>query len=170
MIDNEFIKPYLNYPALISALVLATKFNLTKRQILYYKSTNSAWAVQDFQTVGFMVGRQCGATQGILSWMGQHPNECIYITKDHFILKASKEKYKSIHKKDDVDFIGLSFHTSGIIEKWNSKITEEQFKQINYIVVDDALFTLNNHLLKRSDFNKWVADKFNDDTIVILVK
>lgn len=167
---NEFVSPRVNYVNIIDALLNVSRDRIN-RWGKPMGSTNDAWYVQDARTVGLMVGRQCGASDGALSWMGRHPYECILITKDAHLRDAHKLNYSKINGRSADEYLSLVPCIHDTINVWNTRhITDEIKERVRYVIVDDAMFTVGVSYLKRSDFNKWVAETFHPDTFVILIK
>lgn len=167
---NEFVKPHIDYVSIIDALLTISRDRITRWGGQMNRKVD-AWQVQDVRTIGFMVGRQCGATDGALRWMANHPHECILITKDQYLRDAHAQTYQRINKRDASEYLSLVPCTVGSIEVWERKYLTDAIKErTRYIIVDDATFTVGMSYLKRPEFNKWVAETFHPDTFVILVK
>lgn len=167
---TEFVRPTVNYVGIIDALLAVSRDRIERWGKALGKPTD-AWHVQDSRTVGYMVGRQCGASEGALHWIAKHPDECILITKDARLRDSLKQTYTRLTGRDHSEYTSLVPCVIKTLETWNTKyITEEIKERVRYILVDDATFTVGMSYLKRPDFNEWVAETFHPDTFVILIK
>lgn len=133
------------------------------------QSSNDAWAVADYRTIGITVGRQCGATRGALTWVKRNAKKCVFITKDSNLKKAHISNYVNLEHGEVDDAIWLSPSVKDSLEFWTKAVDEVKHK-IEFVIVDDSAFTINTGFVKRSDFNKWVSETFGPDTFVILIK
>lgn len=166
---NQYITPYADIVGMIDALETITRdrWNRWGRTM---RNEDPAWQLRDCKTIGLMAGRQCGITQGALKWMSNHPDECILVSKDSKMRDALNRKYLEITGREEIDYFPLVPSSAGTIEKWNEQLSEDAKKNVRFVVVDDAQFTVGAGYLKRSEFNKWVAETFHPDTFVILIK
>lgn len=166
---NEFVKPNVSYAGIIDALLEVSRDRINGWGASSEQRCDP-WYVQDARTIGFMVGRQCGASEGVLRWMARHPNKCILITKDSRLKLALANRYLKITGRGKVDYSQLVPHATNTIEEWNVRLTDDEKANTRYIIVDDAQFTIGMGNVKRAEFNKWIAETFHPDTFVILIK
>ena len=76
---NKYIDQKINYVGILEAfeLVSRNRWEEWGKQ----NCSNPAWAVSDYKTIGFTVGRQCGATNGIHKWINKHRGQSLLISK-----------------------------------------------------------------------------------------
>jgi hypothetical protein len=133
-----------------------------------------AWDVADYKTIGFYVGRQCGASWAIHEWIRRHIGQCLVITKDTLLCNALLQQYCDRFPDANVNDYYRAVPTTRnerivSIEGYGD-VTDYMRENVRYVIVDDANTLLNLGRLKRNELNQWVADNFHPDTFVILVK
>lgn len=165
---SEYIRKSIDVAGMLEAL-LEISMDVWKKWG-HINSSNEAWAVADYKTIGVTAGRQCGLTRGAFEFMARRPNQCIHITKDQKMCDAHRQNNAERGLIDNDDYISLVPCITKCTERWTAKLEDEQIKQIRFIIVDDAAITLSSSYLNRAMFNKWVAETFHKDTFVILIK
>lgn len=166
---NQYITPYADIVGIIDALEMVTR-DRWNRWGKTMRNEDPAWQLRDCKTIGLTAGRQCGMTMGALKWMSKHPDECILVTKDTRMRDALADNYLTMTGLEKIDYFQLVPSSAGTIEKWNKQLPDDIKANTRFVVVDDAQFTVGAGYLKRSEFNKWVAETFHPDTFVILIK
>lgn len=172
--SNEYMSVQVNYNAILEALENATRKVWTEWGKRSARLEDAAWNVGDYKTIGFTVGRQCGGTRAVSQWIKKHKNQCLLITKDTKMMDTFKATYCSREGGEVDDFYGMVPRINGDITKYAVQgydgVPEIVKANIRYVIVDDASIQFNHGHIKRRAFNQWVADNFNEDTFVILIK
>jgi len=173
---NPYVKMQVDYTEILSALEQVSR-NVWERWGKQNTNGNAAWGVADYKTIGFTVGRQCGATKGIHQWINQHRGSCLLITKDVSLRKESLRLYLEHFERSDMTDYYRAVPCVGPDVKYyfdndgSPEAMADLFKNVKYIILDDSVYHYTfGRAGGRKAFNQWVADNFSDDTFVILIK
>lgn len=175
---NQYTKTQVDYISIVEALAGITN----DRYETYYKSgvmgdVTKSTIMSDFRTVGFMVGRQAGATEFIKRWIIKHPHECCVIHKD-----VDLQDMMTSDILERINYNGIIHCSTTVrtVERDNKRLVgnldtdpifiEEITNRIKYVIVDESSIIFSYLGLKRKDFNEWVHDIFGPDTLIIHVK
>lgn len=172
---NDYLKVSVDYVAILESLEAISRsvWERWGKQ----NSSSAAWAVADYKTIGFTVGRQCGATQGIHKWINEHKGKCLLISKDAILRKESMRKYlEAFERSDMTDYYratpcigtGVKYHFD---DAGTPEATADMIENVRYVILDDSVYHYTfGRSGGRAAFNQWVADTFHEDTFVILIK
>jgi hypothetical protein len=175
---SSYINRYVDYVAILRALEEVSRDRWERWGKQTTTKNQAAWAVSDYKTIGFTVGRQCGATNGIHKWIKEHRGQCLLISKDKDTRKNSLELYLKHHDDTDMtDYYRASARIVTTVEfsyehdDNNDVLHKDMTDNVRYVILDDSA---HHYVLGRSGgkaaFSQWVADTFHEDTFVILVK
>jgi hypothetical protein len=172
---NNYLRTHVEYTAILHALETISRpvWERYGKQ----NSSSAAWAVADYKTIGFTVGRQCGATHGIHKWLNEHKGKCLLISADATLRKESLRKYlETFDSSDMTDYYravpcidaGVKYHFD---DNGTPEATADMIENVRYVILDDSVYHYTfGRSGGRAAFNQWVADTFHEDTFVILIK
>jgi hypothetical protein len=173
---SSYISQYVEYASILRALetVSRSAWERWGKQ----NSSTGAWAVADYKTIGFTVGRQCGATRGIHQWVSEHRGKCLVISKDRKMRDSGLENYLTQFPNSDMtDYYRASARMLNEVtfsyehDDDDETLHNDMIENVRYVILDDSA---HQYVLGRPGgrvrFNEWVAETFHDDTFVILVK
>lgn len=171
---NQYVTTRVNYCEILKALETISR-QTWERWGKQNSRSYAAWEVADYKTIGFTVGRQCGATNGIHQWIKQHPGQCLLITKDIKLRDASMQLYTEHHGDPSDYFRAVPTITQGANYRFHgyegNEVPDDLKERVRYVILDDSVYHYTfGRSGGRKAFNEWVAENFHHDTFVILIK